>query len=419
MLAQSLALFKSAGKSCVISRYDEALKAFLAAELTFRYARRISFMESIMRSGLVLLSIGALLLSGFRIKSGEKDYEDFKPHMRAVYSSLLTIFPLTLNTKSFTSKDNTKAIQENLNLIAQHAKEINTLAAKDEKGHAYLSLQLERNARQAALKYKDGFHDQAHFFVEELYDTCLSCHTSRSSSGDSAFTMDLSKNLDMDAMGTFGKAKFLALSRQFDRALDEYERILKSRELSLEELLHFDPLVDYMVLSVRVKGDADRPLKTFNELLKRPLPGPVKHDLESWQKSLKQVKSRPKNMNDLEFARTLIKDVNRDRTGLVNYIFASKYLKDHLKKVNISSTDKAETYYQLGICELSIGESLLSGESGMYLEESIRLAPKAPFAKRAYELYEESVTLGYTGSAGINLPADEKARLDELKKLVF
>jgi tetratricopeptide (TPR) repeat protein len=372
-----------------------------------------------MRSGLVLLSVGALLLSGFRIKSGEKDYEDFKPHMRAVYSSLLTIFPLTLNTKSFTSKDNSKAIQENLNLIAQHAKEINTLAAKDEKGHAYLSLQLERNARQAALKYKDGFHSQAHFFVEELYDTCLNCHTSRSSSADSAFTMDLSKNLDLEAMGTFGKAKFLALSRQFDRALDEYERILKSRELSLEELLHFDPLVDYLVLAVRVKGDPDRPLKTFNELLKRPLPGPVKHDLESWQKSLKQVKSRAKNLNDLEFARTLIKDVNRDRTGLVNYIFASKYLKDHLKKVKITAADKAETYYQLGICELSIGESLMSGESGMYLEESIRLAPKAPFAKRAFELYEESVTLGYTGSSGINLPADEKARLDELRKLVF
>jgi tetratricopeptide (TPR) repeat protein len=372
-----------------------------------------------MRSGLVLLSVSALLLSGFRIKSGEKDYEDFKPHMRAVYSSLLTIFPLTLNTKSFTSKDNNKAIQANLNLIAQHAKEINTLAARDEKGHAYLSLQLERNARQAALKYKDGLHDQAHFFVEELYDTCLSCHTSRSSSGDSAFTMDLSKNVDMEAMGTFGKAKFLALSRQFDRALDEYERILKSRELSLEELLHFDPLADYLVLSIRVQGNADRPLKTFNELLKRPLPRPVKNDLEAWQKSLKHVKSRPKNMNDLEFARTLIKDVNRDRTGLVNYIFASKYLKDHLKKVSISANDKAETYYQLGICELNIGESLMSGESGMYLEESIRLAPKSPFAKRAYELYEESVTLGYTGSSGINLPADEKARLDELKKLVF
>ncbi|WP_141732281.1 hypothetical protein [Oligoflexus tunisiensis] len=372
-----------------------------------------------MRSGLAILGVSALLLCGFRIKSGEKDYEDFKPHMRAVYSSLVTIFPLTLNTKNFTSKDNSKAIQDNLNLIAQHAKEINTLAAKDEKGHAYLSLQLERNARQAALKYKDGMHDQAHFFLEEVYDTCLSCHTSRSSSADSAFTMDLTGNLNMEAMGTFGKARFLALSRQFDRALDEYERILKGRELSLEELLHFDPLADYLVLAVRVKGDATRPLATFAELLKRPLPGPVKHDLEAWQKTLKQVKARPKKQSDLQFARSLIKDVNRDRQGLVNYIFASKYLKDHLKKVNLSAADKAETYYQLGICELSIGESLLSGESGMYLEESIRLAPKAPFARRAYELYEESVTLGYTGSSGIHLPPEEKARLDELRKLVF
>jgi tetratricopeptide (TPR) repeat protein len=269
------------------------------------------------------------------------------------------------------------------------------------------------------LKYKDGMHDQAHFFLEEVYDACLSCHTSRSSSTDSAFTMDLSSNINLEAMGTFGKARFLALSRQFDRALDEYERILKGRELSLEELLHFDPLADYLVLAVRVKGDPSRPLATFGELLKRPLPGPLKHDLEAWQKTLKQVKARSKKQSDLQFARSLIKDVNRDRQGLVNYIFASKYLKDHLKKVNLSATDKAETYYQLGICELSIGESLMSGESGMYLEESIRLAPKSPFAKRAFELYEESVTLGYTGSSGIHLPPEEKARLNELRKLVF
>lgn len=353
------------------------------------------------------------------MKSGEKSYEEFKPHMRAVYSSLLTIFPLTLNTRSFVSKDNSKAIQANLDLIAQHAKDINTLASKDEKGHEYLSVQLERNARQAALKYRDGLHDQAHFFVEELYDTCLSCHTSRGSSGDSAFTLDLGKDLNLEAMGTFGKAKFLTLSRQFDRALDEYERIFKSQELSLEELLHFDPLVDYLVLAVRVKNDPDRPLKTFAELLKRPLPAPIKSDLESWQKSLKLVKQRGKNQNDLQFARILIKDGTRDRHGLVNYIFASRFLKDHLTQPKISSQDKAETYYQLGICELSIGESLLSGESGMYLEEAIRLAPKATFAKRAFELYEESVTLGYTGSSGIHLPPDEKARLDELRKMVF
>lgn len=372
-----------------------------------------------MRFRLALIGALAFLLCGFRIQSGEKDYQDFRPHMRSVYSSLLTIFPLTLNKKAFASKDNVKTIQENLNQIAEHATQINKIASKDEKGHAYLSLQLERNARQAALKFKDGQTNQAHFFLEELYDTCLSCHTSRSSAEDSAFTMDLSKDLNLEAMGTFGKAKFLALSRQFERSLAEYERIFASADISVDELVNFDPMVDYLVLAVRVKNEPDRPLKTFAALAKKPLPPVIKEDLDTWQKALKKIQQRDKKQNNLDYARALLKSSKPDRSGLVNYIFASKYLKDHLKLVQIPKKDKAETYYQLGVCELSIGESLLAGESGMYLEEAIRLDPKASFAKRAFELYEESVTLGYTGSAGISLPPEEKARLDELRKMVF
>jgi len=378
-----------------------------------------------MKKSVVILGLCALILSGYKIKSGEKDYAEFRPHMRAVYASLMTIFPLTLNKSSFMSKDNTKTIQDNLNLIAEHSTMINQLASKDEKGHAYMSFQLERNARQAARKYREGYGDQAHFFVEEVFDTCLSCHTSRSSASDSEFTMDFAKNVNMDALGTFGKAKFLSLSRQFDQAMDEYERIFTNESMSSEELLHFDPLVDYLVLAVRVKNENDRVIKTFSTLMKKPMPQMIKHDLEVWVEALNKVKKRNKKQSDLEYAKILIKEgktVNeypRDRSGLVYYIYASKYLKDHLKKDKVSTQDKAETYFQLGLCELAIGEPLLAAESGMYLEEAIRLAPKSSFARQAFGLYEEFLMYGYTGSSGTKLPAEEKAKLAELKKMVF
>ncbi len=378
-----------------------------------------------MKQRVLVLGLSALVLCGFKINSGEKNYAEFRPHMRAVYTSLMTIFPLALTQSSFANKDNAKTIQDNLNLIAEHAKLINQIAGKDEKGHAFLSTQLERNARQAALKFRDGYQDQAHFFVEELYDTCLSCHTSRTSSADSQFTMDFTKDVNMEALGTFGKAKFLSLSRQFEKALDEYERIFASNELSLEELLHFDPFVDYLVLAVRVKSEPDRVIKTFAEISKKPLPGMIKRDLEVWIAALKKIKGVKKNQTSLQYARTLLKDAKavmeypRDRGGIVYYIFASKYLKESLEQGKLNPKDRAETYYELGICELGIGEPFLATESGMYLEEAIRLAPKASFARKAFGLYEENLLYGYTGSSGTSLPADERAKLDELRKMVF
>lgn len=378
-----------------------------------------------MKRQVIGLCVAAVLLTGFKPNSSEKDYAAFRPHMRAIYASLMTVFPLALSKSTFMDKNNAKLIEEKLAHIAEHASMINEIASKDEKGHAYMSYQLERNAQQALLKFKAGYLDQANFFVEELYDTCLGCHTSRSSVSDSEFTLDFTKDVNMEALGTFGKAKFLSLSRQFEKALDEYEQIFSKSGLSLEELLHFDPFVDYLVLAVRVKGEPDRVIKTFQSLVKKNLPVMIKRDLEVWLDALVKIKGKGPQQSDLEYARNLIENAKssmeypRDRGGLVYYIFASKYLKDHLKAAHLSAEDRAETYYQLGICELGIGRPILAAESGMYLQEAIRLAPKSAFAKKAFGLYEESVMFGYTGSSGTNLPAHEKAKLEELRKLVL
>ncbi|MFY7930940.1 MAG: hypothetical protein ACOVS5_18885 [Oligoflexus sp.] len=377
-----------------------------------------------MKHALILGSL-CLLLGAFKLQDGGKTYEQLKPHMRVVYQSLVNIFPYSFNKGTLLDRDNTKIISENLQLIAEHSAHIQQLVSSDEKGHAFLSYQLERNAQQALIKYKAGLGDQAQFYIEELYDTCLSCHTSRTSGSDSVFAMDFAKDFKADALGTFGKARFLSLSRQFEKALDEYERIFNSESLSLEELLHYDPFVDYLVLAIRVKEDRARVIKTFSTLKQKPMPLMVKNDLEAWVQALTKIAQRPAQKNDLVYARSLLedarsgKDFPRDRGGLVYYITASKLLRDHLNKPKIPAQDKAETYFQLGIAELGIGAPYLTIESGLYFEESIKLAPKAAFAKKAFALYEENLLYGYSGSSGVNLPEDERTKLEKLRKLVF
>ncbi len=377
-----------------------------------------------MKRALVICAMGLSLLA-FKPKTGDKSYEDLRPHMRAVYQSLMNIFPFAVSREAFVDKKNEKLIEDNLKLIAEHAKLIDAVVAKDEKGHAFLSQQLLRNASLASLRYKSGHPEQAQFYVEEMYDTCLSCHTSRGSSSDSAFTMDFPKDVKPEALGTLGKARFLALSRQFEKAMDEYERLFASGELSLEDLLHYDPFVDYMLLALRVKDDRPRLIKTFSTLKLENYPVMIRHDLSAWVEALKKIKPKPAKLSELDYAKQLIHSAQsvaeypRDRSGLVYYIYGSRALRDYLKNTELAKPLKAEAYYQLGVCELGIGVPYLPTESGLYFEESIRLAPHSNFSKKAFALYEEGLLFGYSGSSGLHLPDDEKQKLEELRKLVF
>jgi len=56
--------------------------------------------------------------------------------------------------------------------------------------------------------------------------------------------------------------------------------------------------------------------------------------------------------------------------------------------------------------------------SEFYLETAIRLAPKAPFAEKAYLVLEERLVADYSGSGGTHVPDDVKALLKELREMI-
>jgi hypothetical protein len=53
----------------------------------------------------------------------------------------------------------------------------------------------------------------------------------------------------------------------------------------------------------------------------------------------------------------------------------------------------------------------------VYYEACVRTAPKTEEAKRCYRDFERSIVLGFSGSAGIFIPKEERDRLNDLKAL--
>jgi hypothetical protein len=106
------------------------------------------------------------------------------------------------------------------------------------------------------------------------------------------------------------------------------------------------------------------------------------------------------------------------RAALVYYIAASSVPHRFVAERPRERREVAEAYYRLGIIDSRVGRTFWLSGTKFFLEAAIRLAPGAAFAEKAYELLEEFVVSGYTGSSGVHLPEDEKARLEALRGLI-
>ena len=374
-------------------------------------------------SALAMVVFGAIQLVAFDAKD-KKYRSELKPIMQSIANSMSELLPFYLDYQAFSDKQNAAKIEKDLaNLHTQAERIRGKTKSFGTDVHVYGSNVLyETNG--ALSHFKRGAYKQAHFYLEETLETCFSCHTSRASN-DNSRIIDFSKIEISDSMSAFAKPKILAVSRQFDRAIEAYEDLILNQDLSLGDLLYQDPFQHYLNLTVRVKNDKKRALKLLRAAQKKALPSGIKDNLRTWERSIEDVlKLELSQKNQLSLARLLIakaqklREYPRDQSGLIYFLESSRLLKEQWETQQDQKI-RAQSAYYLGIAELAIGRSLLGLEAQPFLEMAIKLQPKSDLAQKSYHLYEENLVFSYSGSAGTFLPEDEKKHLEELRKLAF
>jgi hypothetical protein len=147
--------------------------------------------------------------------------------------------------------------------------------------------------------------------------------------------------------------------------------------------------------------------------------------------SLRQIRKRDFSKPSLAEARHQVSEAESfdpfegDRRALIHYLAASSLLHRFVaergpgaaKASPHAKEEVAEAYVLLGLIESRIGRALWPWQAEHLLETAIRLVPGTPTARRAWELLEEFVVSGYSGSEGLQLPEDEAAKLEELRVL--
>ena len=355
--------------------------------------------------------------------------EDPKPMMGGLVGAATTLLPLSLKDGGFSDPANQDAISTALTVMDAHVTGLQDYAWGQDQGFVWFARSLGRDVGDARAAFAARQYDEARFRVQRLTLNCVACHSRLPADKQSDLGEQLFASIDSATLHPDELAQLQQATRRFEDAAVTYEGLLKDvpTDQNIARIWYF---VDYLVLSIRVLGDLERPkpiLKPYVDAER--LPAFVRKDVAAWLAALDELSATPVSGEGprearLERARALIARARTlsgspsGREGLVHWIVASSLLNRYVEGRPERSEDLAEAYWLLGLAEARIGHSPWLSQAEYYLEAAVRSAPASSSAREALAMLEWHLAVEYTGSGGEAIPTDVRANLDALRTLV-
>ncbi len=347
--------------------------------------------------------------------------------MKQIFSNLRVLLPASVAPRGFRDPASTDEIRTALNQLAEAAGVVAKHVSDKELGARFLGRSLEREAREAAYLFDQGEPESAQFTILQMTEYCVECHSRSAIPADSTLSKGF---LDTKAFANLGlqeRARLQFATREFSAGLDTLDGLLSSSDvvgLQLPEVA-----TNYLVVSIRLKGDFARARGALSKLADRPdLRDYQRLDVEGWLVSLKELEATAKRSDPatLEQAISILdaaSDIVRfptSRQALVHYVVASTVLQRFVEG-EATQADKALAYYLLGVVESRLRRSSWLALPYSYWEASIELDPAGKSARQAYALLEEEALSMYASAEAevdVRLPSYVQERLERLRGLI-
>ena len=348
-----------------------------------------------------------------------------RQRMQPIFEAVRFLFPLSLEEERFRDPELRERVLASLELLANSSGDLAGHGQERGASFAFLSRSLSIDARDVHMRYEEGHIREARFLVQQLVETCVACHSRLPSEQSSDLSAQFASELEKAQLPLDQIAKLEYATRQFDLAVVTYEKLLASPDFSPTTLDLMGHIDDYLELSIRVRREYERPARTLEKFASRDQISPaLAGELTHWIRSLRELEKRKPALDPLEDARQLVADAadpqrfRDERDALVYYLEAGSVLHRYLEGQPTDPDDLAKAYYMLGTIETRVGQSFWLSQAEVFLESAIRAAPASDVAVKSYDLLEEFLVAGYTGSGGVQVPPDIQAKLDELRRML-
>lgn len=290
----------------------------------------------------------------------------------------------------------------------------------------YLSGLFDRQVKYANRALKAGQVDYARGVLRKVSGYCIACH-SRHDKGPEFPTFEVDPKVK--SLTPMERADLLAATRQFDGAVEEYEKLAGDSGFASQRPFEWERAVRQGVnLAVRVKRDPSRTAVLLDKVLATNA-GPefFRSEVRAWKESVDIWKSESKKeelkeealfeqAKDLNTRARMKQQYPLDHSADILFLRASVAVHE-LLSLAPNGKHASEAMLIAGNAYRLLGEPLVSPLPEMYFEACVRNSPHTSVARQCFERFEESVYFGYSGSGGTFIPADIQALLKELKAL--
>jgi tetratricopeptide (TPR) repeat protein len=218
----------------------------------------------------------------------------------------------------------------------------------------------------------------------------------------------------------FERAEFLAATRQFDRAIELYMKILSDDQRARRQVFRWERAAQRALnLAIRVKNDP----KLAETIAKKVLATPgvasfLKSDAETWLRVVREWKKNPNPKDPVKASALLIREGRRqaeyfgDTAALVHYLRATSLLHAEVRKDKSKNIGLA--YYFLGLSYDALQWEGFQMASYQYYKACIETKPHSKLAMRCYRQLEKGVFSGVSNLLGNDIPETVDQELSSL-----
>lgn len=368
-----------------------------------------------MRKTIALFS--CLLLAGCFGNSSKKFVPPptFRPQMIELAGSYKALQPYLFHSSQQSIEDR-EAIMKLLDSMEKNFHRVDQTSPSYlvEPGFASTLEMVHELIADSKQRLGEGRDEYAIWRLRSVGNYCASCHTRFEVRADF-------NNLEAPAnLAPYDEAQFYFVTRQFDKARS---RFLELARTGKDQRQRLDALRKWLVIEVRVHPDPNGALLELKSLLASgKIRGFAAEEVEGWVSSLERIGALPPEGLPVSRARYLISESLRSdshESDPVGLLRGTGFLHAALERNQIPIQERSAALLLLGKAYSELSDFFPEGLAANFLELCIRENSGTRDAQEAYRLYEDIISLGFTGSAGTKLPDDVQRKFDLLKEIAF
>jgi len=372
----------------------------------------------------LVLTFSLIASDSLTAAQGDVSKHQVPPAMYEFMGQMFRLQPLMFSQREFLNPKNEKPIKDGLGQLTAISKRLPHSKRLDSDTFQISLQTMQRHLSDLEASFAGGRKEYARRMLVATLDGCSSCHTQVPGVNSQGWSF---KPTELGG-DTFDKAEFLFAVRHYREALDFYTQFIRSFDKNSDDYMPLETAIKRsLVIYVRIFRDLPAASKALSlDINNKSVPSYLRSDMRGWIRGLDQLQKNPApnpEKTDLKsvetYARKLIqpliqKDgIRFNPEAFVALLQASGVIYDY---INTSKQSSAELLYYLALADSTISKGYFFSMADRYLKECILKFANDPFARKCYNELESRTLEDYTGSAGVDFPADVKEELERLRK---